>query len=149
MSRTIAIAPERLSYQLGRSLKFAVTNLTVMSSPQGGFHPLFIHLAHKYNPFESKVVMPLDDLVVHSLFAQRTPKKSHRTHTVQKLGLNFQENTEVSTVIYTAFEKKRHQLEPSKPAQYTSVIKKLALALHRGNSSIKCLSANAATVLDW
>jgi hypothetical protein len=119
-----------------------------MSSPNG-FHPLFKHLAHKYSPFDSKVVTPLDDLVAHSLFGQRTLKKLHRTHAIQSLGLDFQENREVSSVIYAAFEKEKDLLEPRQPNQYISVIKRLSLALHRGNSPIKRLGANAATVLDW
>ena len=120
-----------------------------MSFTQGCFHPLFAHLAHKYNPFESKAVTLVDDLVVHSLFGQRKPKKLHRTHTIQNLGLNFQENMEISSVIYTAFEKEKHKLDSGKPTQYISVVKSLALALHRSNSPIKRLSTNAATVLDW
>ncbi len=117
-----------------------------MSSP-GCFHPLFVHLAHRYDQFDSKLVIPLDDLVIHSLFGQRTPKTLRRKHSIQNIGLNFQEDMELLNLIYTGFEKEKHQLEPSNPTQYISVVKSLALALHRGNSLIKRL--NAARVLDW
>ena len=122
-----------------------------MSSPllRDGYHRLFKHLAKSYDSFESKAVVLLDDLVVHSLFGQQTQKKIHRTHTIQNIGLNFQENAMVSTAIYTAFEEKKSQLDPANPTQYTSIIKNLSLNLYQSNLAIKRISPKASWVLDW
>jgi len=113
------------------------------------YRQIFEHLTTNYPHFESKVIIPLDDLVVHSLFGQKTQKKRSRVHAVQNVGQDFEENPKLAAQIHAAFEERKFRLDPENPSRYISTMKKLALELHRGNSAIKGISPQASKVLDW
>jgi hypothetical protein len=72
---------------------------------------IFEHLTTNYDHFESKVIVPLDDLVVHSLFGQKTLKNRSRVHAVQKVGQDFEANVELAARIYAAFEEGKFRLD--------------------------------------
>ena len=107
-------------------------SVTMSSSP---LPQLFQHLALNYSPFDSEIVVRLDDLVVHSLFGQQMPKKQCRMHAIQKIALEFVEDQKLSSAIYTVFEEKKPQLEISNVSRYISVIKGLLLGLHRSSKT--------------
>ena len=133
-------------------LRHSALSISTPMSPQQSndcYCQIFEHLTKNYDHFESKVIVPLDDLVVCSLFGQKTLKKRSRVHSVQKVGQDFEENAELAARIYAAFEKRKFWLDPENPSHYVSTLKKLALELHQGNSAIKCVSPQASKVLDW
>jgi len=120
----------------------------VMAPPQAGLEKIATRLSCS-SPFPSKIVVPLDAIVVNGLFQQRTKKKTHRTHTIQNIALSFHRDPETLEHIRRIFQNNKERLCFDNPDLYQKLVRNMATEIYRCHPSIKSLGYPVQNVLEW
>jgi len=119
-----------------------------MPSSQTGLEKIATHLSH--SPlFPSKIVVPLDAVVVNGLFQQRSKKKKHRTHAIQTIGISIDHNPELLEHIRRTFQSNKERLYFDNPDLYQKLVRNMAIEIYRCHPSIKLLGSPVQHALEW
>ncbi|KDR65222.1 hypothetical protein GALMADRAFT_148865 [Galerina marginata CBS 339.88] len=77
----------------------------------------------------SKAILHIDPLIVNALFAQQKEKSESRTHNIKTISLEMNMKPFAHAIIWSMFEKIKHQLNIQDPPAYVSTAETLAKSI--------------------
>ncbi|KDR65068.1 hypothetical protein GALMADRAFT_82314 [Galerina marginata CBS 339.88] len=77
----------------------------------------------------SSAILHIDPLIVNALFAQQKAKSESKTHNIQTISLEMNMEPFAHAIIWSMFEKIKHQLNIQDPPAYMSTAEKLAKSI--------------------
>ncbi|KDR65286.1 hypothetical protein GALMADRAFT_148808 [Galerina marginata CBS 339.88] len=77
----------------------------------------------------SQAILHIDPLIVNALFGQQKEKSENRSHNIQTISLNTNMEPFGHSIIWSMFEKVKHNLNFQDPLGYIATVKKLATSI--------------------
>jgi hypothetical protein len=97
----------------------------------------------------SKDIVPIDSIVIQSIFGQHAKKSSRHTHNVQQLSPDISLDPGTRFQIYTVFENKKTQFDLDNPSVYFQTSSEIAKDIYNGVTMIKSLGDGSYNTLLW
>jgi hypothetical protein len=110
-------------------------------------HAIITHLL-KYR-IPSKYIVPIDSILVNSIYGQHARKSARHRHEVQQLGLDISLDSDSRRVIYTAFESCKDQFDVNNAPMYFKTASDIAKLIYNGVEMVRSIGDQSYETLLW
>jgi hypothetical protein len=110
-------------------------------------HAIITHLLRSRIP--SKEIVPLDSILVESIYGQHARKTTRHKHDVQQLSIDVSLDPDMRLLIYTAFESYKDQFDINSSHTYFKTSSDIAKLIYGGVELVRSIGGGSFNTLVW
>lgn len=110
-------------------------------------HTIITHLLKFRIP--SKYIVPIDSILVNSIYGQHAKKSARHRHEVQQLGFDISLDSDSRRLMYTAFENYKDQFDVNSAPMYFKTASDIAKLIYNGVEMVRSIGDQSYDTLIW